>query len=172
MRCPGCCNPELLKFGNGTLTPISVVRDRILASADSLEGVSFLGGEPFSQALPLAILAEQLRWVGLSFMVYTGNTLAEIQQRITQGDVGASRLLAATDLLVDGQYDRTQPDSTRRWVGSTNQQIHFLTNRYQPTDPVFRQSETIEIRLTKTSLLVNGWPWGKGAPWQAKEKTP
>jgi len=173
MRCPGCCNPELLRFGGGTPTTVATLLERVLAAhqRSPLEGLSLLGGEPFAQALPLAVLAEQVRAAGLGVMVYSGYTLAELEQQIAAerlvGERGVARLLAATDLLVDGRYERDQPDSTRRWIGSTNQRLHFLSARHHPAQPEFMQGETIELRYRDGELIINGWPWGKGLPWQS-----
>ena len=166
MRCPGCCNPELLRFGLGTPTTVAALRDRILAAhaRDPLEGISLLGGEPLAQAPGLAILAEHAAAAGLGVMVYTGFTREELEAKIAAGEPGVERLLAATDLLVDGRYVREQPDTTRRWIGSQNQRLHFLTRRHKPTDPSFGGGETIELRLVDGELIINGWPWGKGLP--------
>ena len=172
MRCPGCCNPELLRFGGGTPTTVAELRDRILAAhqRSPLAGVSLLGGEPFAQALPLAVLAEQVQAAGLGVMVYSGFALAELQAQSEAQQAGVARLLAATDLLVDGRYERDKPDSTRRWIGSENQQLHFLSRRHNPAQPEFSAGETIELRLVDGQLIVNGWPWGKGAPWEQRDK--
>ena len=88
---------------------------------------------------------------------------------IDQRVLGASRLLlgrdAACDLVVDGPYDRTQPDTTRRWIGSRNQGLHALTGAYDLADPRFHAGETLEIRLVGGEIVVNGWPWkGRGLP--------
>lgn len=169
MRCPGCCNPELLRFGGGTPTTVKSLLERVLAAhqRSPLAGLSLLGGEPFAQALPLAVLAEQVRAAGLGVMVYSGFTLAELEQQIADDRAGVARLLAATDLLVDGRYERDQPDTTRRWIGSTNQRLHFLSARHHPAQPEFMQGETIELRFHNGELIINGWPWGKGLPWQS-----
>ena len=50
------------------------------------------------------------------------------------------------------------PDTRRRWIGSTNQQIHFLSDRYRADDPRWQFSNTLEIRLTGRELSVNGFP--------------
>ena len=71
---------------------------------------------------------------------------------------GASRLLAHTDLLVDGPYLRELPETSRRWIGSSNQIVHFLTDRYRPDDPAWRSPNTLEIRLDGGELSVNGFP--------------
>lgn len=171
MRCPGCCNPELLRFGGGTPSTVQDLLARVLAAHERspLIGLSLLGGEPFAQAPALAVLAERVQQAGLGVMIYSGFTAAELDQRIAAHEPGIARLLAATDLLVDGRYQRDKPDSTRRWIGSTNQQLHFLSARHHPTQPEFSAGETIELRLVDGELIINGWPWGKGAPWQGGE---
>jgi anaerobic ribonucleoside-triphosphate reductase activating protein len=155
LRCPGCCNPEMLPEqapGRDELVTVDALA-REAVETRGIEGVSFLGGEPFAQAVPLAALAERVRGAGLSVMVFTGFTLAELEKR-----EDASSLLAATDLLVDGRYDRTQPDTVRRWIGSQNQSLHFLSDRYRPDDPRFHRSNSVELRFRAGVLSVNGWP--------------
>lgn len=164
MRCPGCCNPELLPVRGGRPSSPAALIERVLAAhqRSPIEGVSLLGGEPFAQAEGLAELAEAVREVGLSVMIYSGFTLAELEAR---PEPAVARLLAACDLLVDGRYDREQPDRERRWIGSRNQVLHVFGDRYALDDPRFRAGETVEIRLVAGELTVNGWPWGtKGLP--------
>lgn len=73
-------------------------------------------------------------------------------------DPAVAALLAATDLLVDGRYDDARRTTTRRWVGSDNQVMHFLTDRYQPLDPRFHEGNHLEIRLRGAEITLNGWP--------------
>jgi len=58
---------------------------------------------------------------------------------------------------VDGPYVRELPDDRRRWIGSTNQRIHFLTPRYS-FDLQWKERNTLEIRLEDGQLTVNGFP--------------
>jgi anaerobic ribonucleoside-triphosphate reductase activating protein len=153
LRCPGCCNPEMLPFAGGEELAPRDVAARVDASGS--EGVTFLGGEPFAQADGVADVAEAVRTIGGSVMVFSGFHLEELTRR---RDRGTQRLLAASDLLVDGPYDREAPDTRRRWIGSTNQRMHFLTKRYDPADPIFTSANTVEIRLRHGELSVNGWP--------------
>jgi anaerobic ribonucleoside-triphosphate reductase activating protein len=88
-------------------------------------------------------------------MVFTGYTLAEARQL---PDPLVAELLALTDILVDGRYKRDQPERRRRWIGSANQRIHFLTDRYRSDDPCWRLPNTLEIRLREGELTVNGFP--------------
>src|SRR5687767_14548277 len=103
MRCPGCCNPEMLRFEGGESVAPDLLADRILGVVPQVEGVSFLGGEPFAQATGLAEVARVVRRAGRSVMVYTGFTLGELRAK---KDVGVDALLEETDLLVDGRYQR------------------------------------------------------------------
>ncbi len=156
-RCPGCCNPEMLVDSPKVPTPTADLVRAVLTARDThgVEGVSFLGGEPFAQAEALAVVAEGVRAGGLSVMVFSGFTLAELRGRT---DPGAARLLAATDVLVDGRFEAALRTSARRWVGSDNQVMHFLTDRYAPTDPRFTGDNHLEIRLRGGVLTINGWP--------------
>lgn len=159
LRCPGCCNPEFLTFAGGNQVDVGAMVADALAAG--VEGVSLLGGEPFTQAEALAVFAAGVRREGLSVMVYTGYTLAEL--RSDDAPAGAAALLAETDLLVDGRYDHTRRTTVRRWVGSDNQVVHFLTDRYAPDDPRFAESNTLELRYGPgpdgaLTVTVNGFP--------------
>ncbi|MGF1526921.1 MAG: 4Fe-4S single cluster domain-containing protein [Candidatus Competibacterales bacterium] len=160
LRCRSCCNPQLLSFSGGQVLAVEEVLEHI-AATPGLEGISLLGGEPLAQADPLATLAEAVQSLGLTVMVYSGYTLGQIR---TWRDPAAMRLLAATDLLVDGPYDRSLPEERRRWIGSRNQVLHFLSPRYSPADPRFWQANGVEIRLVNGTLTINGFPWGRGLP--------
>lgn len=167
MRCAGCCNPEMLRFEGGEPINPETLAARALATP-GIEGVSLLGGEPFAHAEACAAFARAIRAAGLSVMVYSGFTLDEIHAARDRGEAGVGALLATCDLLVDGRYDSEHPEHERRWIGSTNQQMHFLSDRYSVEDPNMRSGNTVEIRLRKGELLVNGWPSlaARVAPWK------
>jgi anaerobic ribonucleoside-triphosphate reductase activating protein len=156
LRCPGCCNPEMLPFAGGRAVPLLDVVPQVLDAAGSgVEGITLLGGEPLAHAPAAAALARAVRTAGLTVMVFSGYTLAEARQ---MSDPAVADLLAHTDILVDGPYLRDQPEARRRWIGSTNQQIHFLSDRYRADDPRWLLPNTLEIRLVEGELSVNGFP--------------
>jgi anaerobic ribonucleoside-triphosphate reductase activating protein len=157
LRCPGCCNPEMLPFNGGTRMSVAEVLALVEEAAreHGVEGVSLLGGEPLAHAVPAAALARGLWERGLTVMVYSGFTLEEARAR---GDAAIDDLLAHTDLLVDGPYVREQPETRRRWIGSANQRVHFFTDRYREDDPQWLMPNTLEIRLRGRELTVNGFP--------------
>lgn len=153
IRCPGCCNPEMFGRDGGALHSVAQLLPRIRAAA--VEGVTFLGGEPFAQAAACAELARRTRASGLSVVVFSGYTFDELER---SADPSVASLLDSTDLLFAGPYIREQPETERRWIGSSNQTVHFLSDRYAETDPGLRQSNTIEIRFRRGEMTVNGWP--------------
>ena len=158
LRCPGCCNPEFLPFNGGTPTSLNDLvaqLDQARATTLSLEGVSLLGGEPFAHAEGAALFAKEVHGRGLTVMIYSGYTLEELQSR---DDPATRSLLEHCDLLVDGPYRRDLPETRRRWIGSTNQRVHFLSDRYSPADPCWTQGNTLEIRLTDGVIEINGFP--------------
>lgn len=155
LRCPGCCNPEMLPFSGGTpMTVREVLHQLDAVHAESVEGITLLGGEPLAHASGAVILARQARARGLSTMVFSGFTLEEA---CAMSDPAVVELIGLTDILVDGPYVRELPDTTRRWIGSTNQRIHFLTDRYR-FDSAWEKPNTLEIRLEQGQLTVNGFP--------------
>ena len=157
-RCPGCCNPEMLSFESGGQTTVGEVLAQIQtakAASENLEGITLLGGEPLAHAAGAAKIARGAKRLGLSVMVFTGYRWEEIQQN---PDKAVEELIAHTDLLVDGLYERDQPEPSRRWIGSANQEIHFLTDCYSADDPCWRERDTLEIRLEHRSLTINGFP--------------
>src|SRR6516162_1947668 len=146
LRCPGCCNPEMLPFEGGQAVTVAAVLEQVQAAAHEhgVEGITLLGGEPLAHAAGAAALARALRARGLTVMVFSGYTLEEAR-RLPDPAVG--ELLARTDILVDGPYLREQPEARRRWIGSANQRIHFLSDRYQADDPRWLLPNTLEVRL-------------------------
>ena len=155
LRCPECCNPEMLPFVGGTGRSGHDVLAEIEQAhrTDGIEGITLLGGEPLAHAAGAAVLARETRSLGLTVMVFTGYTLEQAREL---PDPAVADLLGHTDILVDGPYIRELPDTRRRWIGSTNQRIHFLTDRYRADDPCWRQSNTLEIRL-RGRRIVGQW---------------
>lgn len=167
LRCPGCCNPEFLSFEGGESRPTTDMAGEMARARDDsgVEGITLLGGEPFAHAGASA-LAEAAHTLGLSVMVFSGYTLDQLRRRSDAAD-----LLARTDILVDGPYLRDQPDTERRWVGSRNQDVHFLTGRYR-LDDQWRKRNTLEIRVRGGEVVVNGFPAGAAAGlWKGWRRT-
>lgn len=145
--------PQTWSERGGALIEPDVLIETILLGPP-VEGVTFLGGEPFAQAEAVSKIAEAVRNNGLSVVTFTGYTLEDlVSARRTDFD----RLLGATDLLIDGPFDRDQLDFSRAWVGSRNQRYHFLTERYAHlAGHVIEIPNRMEIRIGPNGNIIAG----------------
>jgi anaerobic ribonucleoside-triphosphate reductase activating protein len=153
IRCPGCFNPHTWSADAGELMDTDTL-SKLVTADRAIEGVTFLGGEPFDQAAGLALVGRQVRECGLSVMTFTGH---RYEQLLADDCPGWRDLLSVTDLLVDGPYLRAMPDLRRPWVGSTNQRFIALTDRYLSLRWVDSPHISLEIRLRPDgTVAVNG----------------
>jgi len=126
-HCPGCFNQATWDRNAGSLVTVDQLFEWIM-EAPAIEGVTFVGGEPFLQAGPLAALGQQCQIQGLSVVTFTGYTL----EGLSLADPPHwQALLAVTDLLLAGPYEADKQDFSRPWVGSRNQEFVFLTPKYK-----------------------------------------
>jgi len=156
-RCPDCCNPHLLEFKENRNVTVQYMLDEILKVKDKIEGVTFIGGEPFAQAKSLALLANEVRKHGLSVMIFTGFKLDALKKKNNLN--GESDLIENSDIIVDGLFVNKMASRKRRYIGSDNQVIHILSDRYQHLVnnwPV--GDDGIEIKLEEDSIMINGYP--------------
>lgn len=158
IRCAGCVNPHLFHHRPNQVVTVEALLAQVVAARAKdprLEGVSVLGGEPFEQDAPLAAFAREVRALGLTVMVYTGHLLEELRAR-------RSPLLDAIDLLVDGPYVAAQRTTKRRFIGSTNQRLFFLSDAYREDDPRFAAPNHAELRMNaQGEVQVVGFPFDR-----------
>ena len=117
-RCEGCHNPQSHPFHTGTdCTAEQLLRG---IEADPLvRGVTFSGGEPFSQAAAFAALGRCLKRKGYEVAAYTGFVLEEL----LTGTPEQRALLQTLDILVDGPFVLAQRNLDLRFRGSDNQRV-------------------------------------------------
>jgi len=155
-HCPGCFATHTWDVADGqTMSVAEVIAGLSERAAQDppLEGVTFLGGEPFLQADALARIARHAKELGLSIFCFTGFTLEELQ---AEKSPGVSELLSLVDVLADGPYVQELRDFSRPWVGSSNQRFHFLTERYEP-ESFLNTGNKVEVRFHPDgSVQVNG----------------
>ena len=117
-HCKGCHNPETWEFDGGTWWStedlIKVISENPLA-----RGVTFSGGEPFSQAEGFAELAEKLKENGYEVASYSGFTFEEL----LNGTREQRRLLETLDVLIDGPYLDSERSLSLAYRGSINKRI-------------------------------------------------
>ena len=158
-RCVGCCNGQFLKIQPADVCDSQMIIEQIAQNQQqyNIEGVTLLGGEPFLQAEGMAEVAQACRKMGLSVMLFSGYQLEELDDARFKG---ASQLLKATDVLVDGEYQQALTENVRNWVGSTNQRFHYFTDFYDVSIETRSLTVTNEWRIdAQGNILGNGLPF-------------
>ena len=155
-RCTGCIAPDSQMIHSNRVRSIDSIVEQIL-DGTGLEGITISGGEPFAQSSGVARLIEKLKRLRpkLSVMIFSGFTLKQLCAR---KDDATNRVLKNTDILVAGTYKRDLACDDV-WRASTNQQVHWLSNRYSPND-MKRSRRELEVfkALTSNDLFVAGIP--------------
>jgi len=151
-NCDGCLATNT-RYGTYKNISINELSQMIIQS--ECEGITISGGEPFLQASELSALIENIRKIkDIGVIIYSGFTLSEIKD-----DPNKHNLLEQTDILIDGQYIK-ELDDGRPYIGSSNQKLHYLTNRYKEVGAQYystskRQSE---IKITPNEVVLIGVP--------------
>jgi anaerobic ribonucleoside-triphosphate reductase activating protein len=126
IRCKGCWNKEMWSFERGKFVDTSEIIE-LVKSDPELEGVTILGGEPFDQFEELKKLVSELSKHNISLIIYTGYELEEIYKK------QFSEILNKIDILITGKYIEKLRNTEKQWIGSTNQKILFLSDKYDST---------------------------------------
>ena len=160
-HCKGCQAVHTWAHDKGELYEVEdIIEDIFNAAYNShserseeshIEGVTFLGGEPFEQAEALGIIAERVKEKGLSVLCFTGGKLEELRENPVN-----KKLLDNIDLLIDGEFIEELTDYSRPWCGSSNQRYHFLTDRYNE-DIFTKYKNKVEVNISKNGqIFMNG----------------
>lgn len=156
LRCPGCTTPEALAFEGGSDIGVENLAQAIAAIPD-VDGVTYSGGEPTSQAYGLTQLTRRLRQLRpeFGFMSYTGFVFEEI---VARGNTQEIEFLRELDLLVDGPYIAAR-HTDLRWRGSDNQRVLFLSEKYRSSEQaILDRGVWMEFSNSASSLEFSGIP--------------
>ena len=152
-RCKGCYAKDTWDLKGGILYEIDEIIDMILSVKEKIEGITFLGGEPFIQAEALYYISKKAKDMNLSVVCFSGMKYDEI---LKSKNLFYEKLLSCVDLLIDGEFVEEKLDYKRPWVGSENQNYIFLTDRYSMND-ILKCKNKIEIHFEKNGrLFLNG----------------
>lgn len=120
-NCDGCYNKKAQNFNFGKdYTPEleeQIIKD---LTNDYVQGITFLGGEPFLNTQVLTPLAERIKkdLPNKDIWSWTGYTFEEL---FTHED--KIKLLNCVDVLVDGRFERDKFNPNLVFRGSWNQRI-------------------------------------------------
>lgn len=120
-NCPGCHNPQTHDFNGGKVVDTDdLFRECV---EDPLnKGVTFSGGEPFSQAKALYELGRRFKENGYDLWCYTGWTMKELWN-MEKSEYYVGKLLSIIDVLVDGRFIEERKTLSLPFRGSDNQRL-------------------------------------------------
>lgn len=151
IRCKGCWNREMWAFDNKTILSVQDLLHKIEVEKELIDGITLLGGEPLDQFVEVSNLLIECRKRGLSTMLFTGYEMTEIIEN------GMSSIFENLDILITGRYDKSKRTMYHQWIGSTNQQIHYLTSRFDGLK--VENNNYIEITISDSgSITILGFP--------------
>lgn len=130
-QCRGCHNPQSHDYNGGITMDTREIWEKILANP-LLDGITFSGGEPFEQPLPLVELGEKAKEAGLNLWCYTGYTIEEL----LTANQDKKALLSLVDVLVDGPFLEEERSLELKFKGSKNQRILDIPKTLATGQPV------------------------------------
>ncbi len=154
IHCSGCSTPWIWPSDGGIEIDVDEIISEII-KLTNIEGITFSGGEPFLQAKQLAKIGHILKKErNLSVITYSGYYIDQIKSAKNKD---YNDLLSVTDILIDGPYIKDLPTNTPL-IGSSNQNIHFLTSRYlNIKEEIIGSPKKIEFHiLPDSTVMVNG----------------
>ncbi len=148
IRCDDCANKHMWNFNGGNLYKVNDFINIIKSYKDKIEGITFLGGEPLNQIIPVIEICKAVQKFGLSVILFTG-----YEYENQKDNKNFQELIKYVDILIDGKYERDKTDFSRPWVGSSNQNYYFLSDRYNQS-VISEYKNKIEIRINPNNKIV------------------
>jgi anaerobic ribonucleoside-triphosphate reductase activating protein len=152
-NCKGCVSPAWIPFKKAQIVEVGDLAEAI-TQREEITGITLSGGEPMMQAGRLAHLLRLVKAQRpeLNVIIFSGFTMKQMVWDEAQG------LLNQCDLLVDGNYIENLNDG-HGLRGSSNQQIHFLTDKLLPfKDEILAPRSSVELHLLDDGVLMTGIP--------------
>jgi anaerobic ribonucleoside-triphosphate reductase activating protein len=145
IRCRECCNPDYQPLVPKNILSLDELVSIITEAKGEfgIEGVTYSGGEPtLQQGLPQ--LTEAIRNLGLGVISFTGKRYEEVKD-----------ILSGCDAVLDGAYEADNKETRRRILGSANQRIICITDRYKDCiEDWFSQNENKSVEVNIGSAIV------------------
>ena len=147
-NCKGCCNKVLQPLKPANIISLEDLLKIIRKSKieNKIEGITLSGGEPLLQT-GLVKLLEEVKNLELGIILFTGYQLNEIEDN----------LKSQCDIIIDGYFDEQKIDNDRALVGSLNQNINYISDRYtNEKDWFYKKKNLIEEINVGNDIIFNG----------------
>ncbi len=152
-NCYKCTSTDWIPFKVANLFSINELKNIILED-ENIDGLTISGGEPMMQAGRLALLVELIKKKNenIDVICFTGFDLKNLIWK------EAKEFMQYIDVLITGKYiDRLNNNKGLR--GSTNQKIHFLTNKLiNEKDYFYNSKRDLNFYVTDSEVMMTGIP--------------
>jgi anaerobic ribonucleoside-triphosphate reductase activating protein len=143
--CDGCFNP--LTHNEGLADDRFSVTDLVnWVLAQSVDGLTISGGEPFQQLAGIIELARAVRLAGLSVIVLTGYTSTQVRALVKEQD-----LKECFDVVIAGPY-RASMHVAVSLRGSRNKEYLFFSDVYSEQD--FKTVPEAEVLIEADGTVI------------------
>ncbi len=152
-NCPGCFNKQAQALHGGHEMSVDDIIN-ILAANDKITGVTIAGGEPMLQPEALKNLLIHIRYrvPHLNTILYTGIEFGKLVR-----DKALANICVLCDVVIAGPFVKSQSPDPRRWVGSRNQEILYISDRLEDElDPWPVEDHKSEIIISDTEINICG----------------
>lgn len=147
LHCHGCCNPDYQALESKYIISLENLISIIKKAKEEygIEGVTYTGGEPtLQQNLPA--LTKAIHELRLGVISFTGRRYEDVADA-----------LFGCDIVLDGPYIESKKETKRKILGSTNQRVINLSNRYPDCDKWFLDHGAKEVEINVSDfIVVNG----------------
>ena len=137
LACKGCWNTQYWSSQSGLEIEVPQILKE-LNQLEGIEGITLLGGEPLQQIDASIKLIKGCKEMGLSVFLYTGYELSEFDKKM-------QTCFDLCDIVVTGRFVQELRDTTLRWRGSSNQQVHIISDMYDYS--VLREQTEVECHI-------------------------
>ncbi len=158
INCFNCCNQSFIPQKGGFFFDSIELSTRFINNK-KIQGITILGGEPLDQSEELYIFLKEIKNnSNLSIMLFTGYTHKKVINNTIK-----NKVFELCDLVISEPFINNLISNKRRWIGSSNQKIHFVSDRYKNLEdnwqPYYKE---IEFHIKDGEIIINGMPIESG----------
>jgi anaerobic ribonucleoside-triphosphate reductase activating protein len=145
IQCAECCNPQLFALKQANIISTEELIEIINNAKNEygIEGITYLGGEPTMQQ-GLTELSHKIKQLDLGVLLFTGRLFEELQDELVKN----------VDLIIDGQFKKNKIDNERNLIGSKNQRLICVSNRYDNALDWFYNTRTKQMEINIYEKII------------------
>jgi len=154
IKCHGCFNKQAQGTRGGLKIHYKKLAHELAENIKLNNGLTVAGGEPLDQCHSLT---EMLRYLisirpDINIILYSGYEFSEILKSKSK-----LNCVCLSDILIAGPFVKSLSPDKRKWIGSSNQEIIFMTDRIPELIRKWPSSKTeCHVTIDKDSMFFAG----------------